>query len=52
VVDPFHWIEQVTGLDPDHGSGILETALLIALVMIAFSFRIRKSSRRKTGKSR
>jgi hypothetical protein len=51
VVDPFHWIEQVTGFDPDGGSGILEAALLLVVATIASSYRVRALFRRERGKS-
>jgi len=46
---PMHWIEQVTGWNPDGGNGSLESALTVALVgfllMLALGVR-RRASRR------
>lgn len=43
-----HWIEQLWHIDPDHGSGALETALLlmVALVVLAAGARGRLPARK------
>ena len=42
------WIERLTGISPDGGSGVTEVAILLALVCLIVSFvAIRRRARRR-----
>jgi hypothetical protein len=40
------WIEQLTGLDPDKGTGSLEVLIATAIVVVVVGFVMRRRMRR------
>ena len=40
------WIEQLTGLDPDKGTGSLEVLIATAIVVVVVGFVLRRRMRR------
>jgi len=44
------WIEQLTGLDPDHGNGSLELTIFLAVLAVVLIVGLSVWSRRYVGR--